>query len=377
MEKASSAPALKTFLKDMAMIGACILLLEVMLRIFLPQPLQKMLRYVYEPANNSHNYQFKPNVSVVCNNGFGDHVFSINSWRCRDREYGLKQPGEWRILVAGDSFSENQALPAESIYPNSMEENLKKAYPDRQFSVVNAGMAGWRLWSFYDYLSQWLPVINPDVVIIAVSTSSDVVFTASPPAKRPMKIMAGLPVQAKATIADRIAWAAWFLNQQLECYSHAFIAFRRSTMFLFEWLRVGKIPGLSPLVKGTTKPEWAFEPTRMVIGKIKSLCDSRHIPLVIMHVPAWYECMPGEQWFKIQLERPDVKQIDFKRPSRLMQQIADTLNTPFFDPSERLSQGTQPAYFPGFWHWNETGNQIVADGLQRFLEAHNLLGPRT
>jgi len=292
------------------------------------------------------------------------------------RNTGKKKPGEWRILVVGDSFSENQALPVESIYPNVLEERLKAKYPDRLFTVVNAGMAGWGLWDFHDYLRDWLPVIEPDVVIVAVSTSSKILNDASPKAPRKKTILAGLPVNADASLTDRIAWAAWFLNQQLECHSHAFIAFRRCTNFLFEWLRIGKIPGFSPLVKYPAMLNKFFKPTAAVIQNIKSLCDTRHIAFALLHVPSWYECMADELWLKVQIERPEVYHLDVKRPSQMIKKIAEAVDAPLYNPCEELSRSSEPPYFPVFWHWNETGNRIVAEGLQRFLEAQNLLGPR-
>lgn len=367
--------ALKIFLADIAVIVACIVALEILLRVFFPQPLQKMLRHVYEPSLTTSGYLFKQSVATVCNNGFGDHVFSINSWRCRDQEYGQKKAGEWRILVVGDSFSENQALPVEKIYANILEERLKAKHPGSLFTVVNAGMAGWGLWDFHDYLRDWLPVIEPDVVVIAVSTSSKILSSPLPSAPRKKKILAGLPVNADASPADRIAWAAWFLNQQLECYSHAFIAFRRSTNFIFEWLRVGKTPSFSPLVKYPAVFKKFFEPTAAVVRNIKLLCDDRHTAFALLHVPAWYECMADQQWLKIQIERPEVYNLDVQRPSRLIKKIAKAVGAPLYDPTEDLSRSSKPPYFPVFWHWNETGNRIVAEGLEKFLEEQNLLGP--
>jgi len=116
-------------------------------------------------------------------------------------------------------------------------------------------------------------------------------------------------------------------------------------------------------------------PTTIVIQKIKALCDERQIHLALLHVPAWYECINKEQWLKIQIERPDVTKLDFTAPSRFIKKIGENIKVPVYDPSEILSRSNEPTYFPVFWHWNENGNKIVAEGLEKFLEAHKLLGP--
>lgn len=375
MDPKPGTSAIRTFFADIAIIVIFIVALEILLRVFFPQPLQKMLRYVYEPAETASGYLFKPRVTTVCNNGFGDHIFATNSWRCRDQEYGPKKPGEWRILIVGDSFSENQALPVEKIYPNLLEESLNATYRNCLFSVINAGMAGWSLWDFYDYLKNWLPEIKPDVVILAVSTAGKFLASSLPPQPKKKKIVAGLPVNAEASIIDRCAWVAWFLNQQLECHSHAYIFFRRATNFIFEWLRIGKIPGLSPLVehpKATIKR--SLEPTAQVVSNIKSLCEQGHAKFVLLHVPLWYECMPKELWLKIQIERPPIYQIDITGPAKLIHMIAKKIGAPLYDPRDDLSKSSDPPYFPVFWHWNEIGNRIVAKGLEKFLGDQNLLG---
>ncbi len=68
--------------------------------------------------------------------------FSINSWRARDKEYGAKQTGEWRILGVGNSYNENQAIEVEDIWSNVLESRLAEAYPDRSV-LGDKRRAGW------------------------------------------------------------------------------------------------------------------------------------------------------------------------------------------------------------------------------------------
>ena len=366
---------IKTVLKDAALVLTLLLGLELIVRIVAPQPLQTMLRYVYEPAKKYSGFQFIPGARTMCNNGFGDHIFAINQWRCRDRDYGPKQPGETRILVIGDSYSENQGLNIEQIYPKVLEAQLNKKYPGRSFSVINAGMAGWRLWHFYDYLEDMLPVIKPDVVVLAVGATSNAYITYQKPAVPDIEILAGLPVKAQASVVDRLPWGIWFAGQMLESYSHAYIAFRRAAYYPSLWLKIGKVPIFHPLCLHPDQINKLHGPTLTVIKEIQRLCAKNSVTLAMLNVPHYYECIPQETWLKIQLENPDVSKLDVTMPARFISGIARQLSIPFYDPSADLAAAPQPVYLPVFLHWNERGNQVVADGLLRFIEEKQLLNP--
>ncbi len=360
------------FLKDVLLLIILLTIIEIGMRCFAPQNLNKLLRYVYEPAPKYNGYQFIPGAQAVCNNGFGDHVFSINAWRCRDKEYGPKQPGEMRILCVGDSFSENQALAVEQIYPNVLEVQLAKKYPERVFSVINAGMAGWNLWAFYDYLYEMLPIIKADVVVLALGVSSSSINASERLPITEMKIVAGLPVRAEASLAQRLSWGVWFAGEMLESFSHAYIAFRRMTYYPSLWLKIGKVPMFHPMCLEQNQVNRYYNPTLSLVKSIQGLCAENKAQLILLNVPHYYECIPRETWLKIQLETPDVSRLDVKRPARFLESIAKRLSIPLYDPSTELASSSDPVYFPIFLHWNENGNKIVADGLLRFLEAQHL-----
>jgi hypothetical protein len=366
---------LKIVLKDAALVLALLLGLEVAVRVAAPQPLQKMLRYVYEPSKKYNGFQFIPGARVVCNNGYGDHLFAVNQWRCRDRDYGPKQPGEFRILCIGDSYSENQALEVQQIYSKVLESELKTKYPGRVFSVINAGMAGWRLWQFYDYLEDMLPVIKPDLVVVGVGASANAFKMNSKPEVPEMKIFSGLPVRADESLADRLHFGIWFTNQMLESYSQAYILFRELTYYPALWLKLSKVPAFHPLCLQRGRVVTENDPNGTVVCKINALCARYGARLALLNIPHYYECIPQETWLKIQLENPDVSKLDVQLPARFISNIARHLTIPLYDPSAALAASPEPVYFHGFFHWNERGNKIVADGLLQFLEKNKLLGP--
>ena len=132
--EATTGTVVRIFFKDMLVVLFFLLFAEILLRAFMPQPLQVCLRNVYT-IKDRNQVRYKPGVKTVCSIGFEKHPFEINTWGCRDRNYGPKSENEWRILCVGDSFSVNQALAVQEIYPNVLEKMLGKQYPDRKFQL--------------------------------------------------------------------------------------------------------------------------------------------------------------------------------------------------------------------------------------------------
>lgn len=376
MRKVTTSKVLHIVAGDLAVVVGLCVVAEVVLRLVAPQPLQYMLRHVYEAVEGG-GYRFKPGASTSCNNGFGEHAFSVNRWGARDKDYGPKRPGEWRILCVGDSFSENQALEVEQIYPNVLEADLQRAYAKKCFSVINAGMAGWGLWQYHDFLVEMLDEINPDVVVVALNVVGDAVRTIDRPRERPFDIRAGLPVHAQASWPQRLHWMVWYVNQLLEERSHAYVAFRRLTRHPFEWLGIGSSSRVSRFCTDSVSTEKVRGPTIEIIQRIKAVCGRHGAAFVLLSVPRQYEVVHAASQFRIQMERLDVSTVDFERPRRLMQAIASAVGTPLCDPTDDLAASESPTYFSGFAHWNAHGNQIVALALRRVLEHEGLLGFRT
>jgi hypothetical protein len=356
---------------DLLVLVTVFLVAELLVRLIAPQPVHRLLRHVYEATDQG--YRFKANVSTICNIGYGDHVFAINSWRARDKDYGPKQPGETRILGLGNSYSENQALEVEDIWPNVLEANLAEAYPDRVFSVVNAGQAGWGLWNYYRYLEEMLPVIDPDVAVMLFGNTNDFKASSERSTPAPMKLWAGLPTKKNATMLERIERSVWFANEMMEEWSHAYVGLRRATYYPGLWLGITRVPHLHPLYTNPGHGEEMVEPTSKIVAEIRELCSEHDVQLVMMSIPPEQECIPEAGRFRVQIERPDVTTLDYELPIRLVRRVAEAADVPLYYPGPDLAAAEGRTYFLMFKHWNELGNRVVARGLQRFLDERRLL----
>ncbi len=367
----AGARTARLFAGDMLVLVVIFLLAELLIRMIAPQPVHRLLRYVYEATDQG--YRFKANVSTVCNIGYGDREFSTNSWRARDREYGPKRPGEFRILGLGNSYSENQALEVEDIWTNVLEANLAEDYPDRRISVINGGQAGWGLWNYYGYLEEMLPVIDPDVVVILFGNTNDLKPSSERPTPTPMKLWMGLPTKKNATMLERIERSVWFANEMMEEWSHAYVGLRRVTFYPGLWLGITRVPRLQPVYTNPGYGEDMVEPTSEIIAGIRDLCSMRGARLVMMSIPSEQECIPKEGRLRVQIDRPDVTKLDYTQAIRLIRRISEATGVPLYYPGPDLAAAEGRTYFLMFKHWNELGNRVVARGIQRFLEERRLL----
>ena len=264
-QRNSTLAVLRVLLGDLMVVAAVFLAVEVLLRITAPQPVHRLLRYVYQPLESG--FGMKPGSRVTCNLGFGDQEVIYNSWGGRDCEHGPKQPGEWRILLIGDSFLENIALALDDTYPKVLEANLRRTYPDRRFSTVCLARAGWGLWDYLRSLKKMLPVVKPDVVVVSMLAIGDTIETTTPPKDRRYKILAGLPVLADTSPLQRLKWGVWFANEMLEDYSHAYVAFRRLINYPCAWLGIGRMSKLSPMCTNPAEPERVRNPVTYLLRR--------------------------------------------------------------------------------------------------------------
>ena len=91
----------------------------------------------------------------------------LNSMGLREREIPFrKQPGEYRILLTGDSNPFGQGVEDDKLWSRVLEVRLQEHFPDRKITVLNQGMPGYSLgqsWYLFDEVGRRY---DPDLVIV-------------------------------------------------------------------------------------------------------------------------------------------------------------------------------------------------------------------
>jgi len=94
---------------------------------------------------------------------------SINALGLRDREVGEKPPGEFRILVMGDSVPFGIGVRYEDSYPYQMEVLLNERAAGRRFRTLNMGVPSYNTEQELVQLKSLGLSLKPDVVTLLFS----------------------------------------------------------------------------------------------------------------------------------------------------------------------------------------------------------------
>lgn len=94
---------------------------------------------------------------------------SINSLGMRDREVNIKQAGEIRVLVMGDSVPFGIGVTYENSLPYQLEQILCKQYPQRLFRTLNMGVPSYNTEQELIQLKSTGLALKPDVVVLLFS----------------------------------------------------------------------------------------------------------------------------------------------------------------------------------------------------------------
>ena len=89
----------------------------------------------------------------------------VSSQGLRDRFYGKKEAGEFRVLMLGDSFTFGWGVAAENTIPACLEAELRARHPERKITVINAGVHGYGPWQSHIRLKERGLALEADLVI--------------------------------------------------------------------------------------------------------------------------------------------------------------------------------------------------------------------
>lgn len=101
-------------------------------------------------------------------------TYEISHQGLRDVEYGPKQPGEYRILMLGDSFTVGTPVSPQDTIPKQLERILRECGPAQSVTVINAGSIGAGPLQELGVLRKRGLALNPDLVVLQLFLPNDV-----------------------------------------------------------------------------------------------------------------------------------------------------------------------------------------------------------
>jgi hypothetical protein len=140
---------------------------ELWLRLTVPPNSEEA---IFEYTLDNPRYKLmKRNASAVA----WGREFRTNDLGFRDEAATVppKQPGEFRIIVLGDSFTVSAGVGYRDIYTTLLQERLRRTYP--QVRVVNLAVSGYNPVQYALVLQEVGLSLQPDMVLIGLFPDND------------------------------------------------------------------------------------------------------------------------------------------------------------------------------------------------------------
>ena len=119
-------------------------------------------------------YAMRPNQCVVLRSQEYDQVLVTNSHGLVGPDLpATKPPGEFRVVVLGDSYTVAGQVPYEQDFTTVLEQRLRAAGHPR-VRVVNAAVGGYGTFNEAGLLREDLSWLQPDLVLVAAFVGNDV-----------------------------------------------------------------------------------------------------------------------------------------------------------------------------------------------------------
>ena len=318
-------------------------LLEVAVRIYAHVTSQERLIVI----DGVTGWRLAPNVHRRYDKETQPYFIVTNSKGLRDVEHTYeKPPGVFRIVVIGDSF----VFGAGGVEPSKRFTDILQA-STRNIEVINMGVPAYGADQEYLYLADEGLKYHPDLVVLCAfyNDFSESFSTINPSNGRPKGYLSldsdQLVVHPpQFSIFYRLAQHSYLLglaNLELSKISKAYDqAMRRRHGVLDQQTRLAVF--------------------RQIYASAADLCQQHGAAFVLVYLP-----------FQGQYEKWIIQQV--------MDDLAAARGMKTLDLMEtmKLANRAHKAYFPHDIHFNEYGNQVVAEALLEYLGKNGLLPPAT
>ena len=343
----------------------------------------------YYSTDSIVGFKFKPD-SVGFQTGREYNVeYSINANGIRDRDYGPKPKGVYRILLLGDSFAVSHGLSIEHSLSRQIENALESLnsgeYGIDKFEVINAALGGYSPYNYLQAYDRWVDVFEVDMIIVALSPDD----YDSSNAKAKYLIIDG-SIHGKyfgdTKPPESEGFSILKLRKTLSWNSEMYVLLRN---YLYYNDTVGSLKRLldrrapprsnqflqyqAPLAD-QFKKGWgqAFSYLRRLNNKAKQ--DG--VDVVVTRIPLKAEIVPESLKEELLRHGLTKSEVNLKRVDMLVSEFCESEGIPFIEISSTMAtaQREVSTYFEYDGHWNSVGVGVGASEIAERILNSGALG---
>ena len=318
-------------------------------------------------------YRLKPGVSTRFETAEFATDITINSAGVRDDEVAPKKPGEYRIVVLGDSLVMAVQVPVEQTFCRLLQDRLNRELGggQRRFRVINAGVQGFGPVEEFLFYREIVSRFDPDLVLVALYVANDAVEAAASAYR--------LGSDPRAQGAGPVLRDTWYAATRR--------IVRRSMVLQVVRLRLrslaehfGGAPDLAPALR-TYLPELhddvasGLSVTRDVMARLADLAAADGARTALMFLPALFQVDDADYGYLTRdLAVSGYRLVRDAATARFHEALAP-LSLPSFDtlPVLRAGDRNERVFFVGTAHFTPHGHAVLAEGLSAFLIEAGLL----
>jgi len=320
-----------------------LLLAELLLRMFMPQPLVWNTSAIWEPIDGP-GWRRRPNLNVVVDTG--ERTVRVIS-DARGHRIGAAPVAnaDLEILAIGDSFVEALQVDAEQTMTALLAESLSRSM-GRSVRVVNGGVGGWDANQYLIAAKRELDGAHYDLLLVFVFLENDVVT----------RRVTNVPA-TKVTPPS--------LSTFLLAHSHLYV-FGRNWMELRR-MRSGARRHLLTGALRTEASSQDWQVTGDVLADIAAEAGQRHTRVMYILLPPHHYIDENALASYAAAMGVDRAQLDVSQPARLLTAELVRRGLTVVDATPALARaydaGRQDLYGRIDRHFSPAGHQVVAEFL--------------
>jgi hypothetical protein len=305
-------------------------------------------------------------------------LYEINNLGLRDREYGPKGCGVFRVLLLGDSFSVSHGLAIEESLSRQLERSLRAlADLDKillSIEVVNGAAGGYSPYNYWKAYLRWAPVLQPDVVVVGMSpddydsSNAGLHYVIEDGMTRAVFRGGEEPIKRGGNLARKVRrWLSW--NSQFYILLRNYLYYNDLVGNVSLWFTEKGEGGVKQLEQFVVpQPESmaeAWAQSFLYLEKLHEETVADNVPLILVPIPLKLEIVSEEYRLALSASGLTEEEADINQPLSQVSSFCNGRNIPLLDPRPALKarHPEDPCYFVYDGHWNAEGVRVATEYL--------------